>query len=142
MLKTIVILTLGFLMSCITPVFSADVSPLEKMINYERIERNLAPLSHDSKLECATRTHALDIGKNKYCSHYGSDRSSYATRMRRCGYEISVAEEIVACNFIKPQEALTTWLGSPKQKQIILNKQLTKMACSMHLNYWVCLLAK
>ena len=143
MFKFLSLFFIAFLsLGCSTLGYSSDTLPIEKLINYERIDRNLAPLTIDSKIKCASRTHALDIGKNKYCSHYGSDRSSFATRLRRCGFEISKAEEIVACNYFKPHEALTTWLGSTKQRNIILGKDFTKLGCGMFQNYWVCILSK
>lgn len=128
--------------ACGSIALAGDTMPFEKMINYERIDRNFAPLAVDSKLQCASRTHAIDSGKNKYCSHVGSDRSSFATRMRRCGLEIGTAEEIIICNEIKPSDAIKKMLESPKHKQIMLNSQWEKIGCGMHLNYWVCIFSK
>lgn len=130
------------LFACGSIALSGDTMPFEKMLNYERIDRNLAPLAVDAKLQCASRTHAIDIGKNKYCSAVGSDRSSFATRLRRCGHEIGKAEQVIVCDEPKPSDAIKKLLESPKHKQIVLDPQWEKIGCGMHLNYWVCILSK
>jgi len=137
-----VILSFFYFISCGTIAFAGDTMPFEKMLNYERIDRNLAPLAINSKLQCASQTHALDTGKNKYCSAVGSDRSSFATRMRRCGFEPSKAEQVIVCNEIKPSEAIKKLLDSPKHKQIVLDPSWEKIGCGMHQNYWVCVFSR
>jgi uncharacterized protein YkwD len=143
-MKFIFISQLIFLsfLGCDSIAIGSDTMPFEKLINYERVDRNLAPLSIDKKLQCASQTHALDIGKNKLCTHDGTDRSSFATRLRKCGFDPATVEEVIVCAVIKPSDAIKNMLDSPKHKQIVLDQKWEKIGCGMNKNYWVCIFAK
>ncbi len=94
------------------------------LINQERQNQGLAPLSMNAALREAARAHSRDMACQGFFSHTGSDGSSPADRVARYGYQFSyLGENIYAGNgpYNSPQAAFQAWMNSPGHRQNILS---------------------
>lgn len=123
-------------------VFAADDIAIENMLNTERVDRQLAPLTIDAQLQCAAKNQATFMGDNNYCSHRGKKANSLKDRLKECGFDLGVGEEIIACKYQAPSPVIKAWIDTPKTKAFMLNKSFTKLGCADYKNYYVCVLTR
>jgi uncharacterized protein YkwD len=65
-------------------------------------------------LRCAARLHAVDVATTGELDHRGSDGTDTQARVDAALYENIPTAELLAADFVDPQEALDTWKGSPE----------------------------
>jgi uncharacterized protein YkwD len=65
-------------------------------------------------LKCAARLHAVDIATTGKLGHTGSDGTDTQARADAALYENIPGAELVAADFVDPQDALDAWQGSPE----------------------------
>ena len=92
------------------------------LINEERANYGLAPLTVSYALEISSGNHSVDMVSNDFMSHTGSDGSSYWDREVRAGYTGRWGGEILASSRTHdtPQEAVDWWMNDPPHRAIIL----------------------
>ncbi len=90
------------------------------LINVERANNGLGPLSEQSQLAAAARVHSNDMACNHFFSHTGSDGSSPFDRMSRQGYSFSAAAENIAAGYGSPADVVAGWMGSEGHRANIL----------------------
>lgn len=84
------------------------------LINVERANTGLSPLSLDIRLEAAARWMSDDMAvRDNVITHIGSDNSTPAERIAREGYVATTGEESIAGGFITPDSLVAAWMGSP-----------------------------
>jgi uncharacterized protein YkwD len=66
------------------------------------------------ELRCAARLHAVDIATTGNLRHRGSDGSDTQARVDAALYENIPSAELLAADFVDPQEALDAWVASPE----------------------------
>lgn len=125
-----------------TFLFAKDAEPIEKIINQDRVQRQLGPLIVNEKIQCAAKLHVLDIGKSRLCTHTGKDRTNMKQRLKKCGFDVVVGDELLACAFATPEAAFKAWIDSPKQKQIVTDTKYSDIGCAEYQNYYVCILTR
>lgn len=108
------------------------------LINKKRASLKITQLSQSSKLICAAKRHALDIGARRSCTHTGKDGSRFSQRIADCGYRMRRGGEIVACGQTTPEKALEGWMNSPGHRAILTDSAYRDFGCYMSRNYWVC----
>ncbi len=94
------------------------------LINQERQNQGLAPLSMNAALREAARAHSRDMACNGFFAHTGSDGSSPADRVARYGYSFSyLGENIYAGNgsYNSPQAAFQAWMNSAGHRENMLS---------------------
>lgn len=96
------------------------------LVNKERVDRGLGPLSFDSKLQVIAREHSADMFKRGYFSHYSPEGKSVADRADEKLIEYSVVGENLA---YAPslQLAHKGLMDSPGHKANILSPEYKKI---------------
>lgn len=97
------------------------------LINNERANVGVAPLSGQSQLGNAARGHSQDMACNGFFSHTGSDGSTFAVRITRVGYSYSAAAENIAAGYGDPASVVAGWMGSQGHKDNMLNPNYTEV---------------
>jgi uncharacterized protein YkwD len=93
------------------------------LINNERMQAGLVPLTENAALDSSARTHSIDMALHDFISHTGSDGSSYWDREVRAGYPGRWGGEIIYAgsgSYNSPDQAVTWWMNDPPHKAIIL----------------------
>lgn len=93
---------------------------LLQQINRERSARHLRPLAEDSRLSKAAKGHSLDMARNNFFRHQGSDGSTPDKRVRRQGYNWSFVAENLSCGIIDVKKVTRKWMESPGHKKNML----------------------
>lgn len=109
------------------------------LINKVRGKYGLKAMSENELLTCASYIHASDIGPADWCSHIGTDNSSFTQRVRSCGYKYS-AVELLTCRRPTPEAAVNRWMQDSASKRNILSRQWSGFGCSSNNNFYVCVL--
>ncbi|MBV2358303.1 CAP domain-containing protein [Thalassococcus sp. CAU 1522] len=91
------------------------------MLNGLRGEAGLAPLKPSPALEEAAMQHAMDMARNGFFSHTGSDGSTVASRVRAAGYGFCQVAENIAKGQESPKNVMRSWVDSaPHRKNLLL----------------------
>jgi len=97
------------------------------LINKERKNRGLAPLTSNSSLRSAARGHSQDMACNDHFSHTGTDGSILPARLSAAGYSYSWAAENIAASSsqgFSPAAVVNNWMSSSSgHKENILNSK-------------------
>ena len=91
------------------------------LINQERANQGIAPLSVSSQLTASARQHSRDMACNDFFSHTGSDGSSPFARIASSGYSYSAAAENIFGGNVLPQAVFNSWMSSPGHRTNMLN---------------------
>lgn len=100
-------------------------SQVVDLINQERSNRGLSPLTQNNQLRQAARGHSQDMACNNFFSHTGSDGSSMGNRILAAGYSYSWAAENIAASSsggYSPQSVVMGWMNSAGHRKNILNE--------------------
>ena len=92
---------------------------LYDLINNERTQAGLAPLTVNNALEISAGGHSDDMAVNHFMSHTGSDGSTFWERIVRAGYTGRWGGEIIASGS-SPQAAVTWWMNDGPHRDVIL----------------------
>ena len=116
-------------------------------INEVRKNNQASSCIVDQILVEATTKHAMDMAKNNFVSHIGSDGSTYITRVRSFGATKDPSGEIICkgpggVNCV--EAVVNAWLDSPGHREIMLDPYNCYFGAACHLktsdmpgNYWV-----
>jgi len=91
------------------------------LLNEERANENLAPLTIDMRLMQAARKHNNDMAINDFVSHTGSDGSSPFDRIADSGYSMRSAGENIAAGYRTAEAAVQGWMNSDGHRANILH---------------------
>jgi uncharacterized protein YkwD len=98
------------------------------LLNGERADHGLAPLSPDERLASAATAYAHDLVAGSYFSHTGRDGSGVADRIERSGYLPRDAGWVLGENLAwgtgglaTPGAIMQAWMNSPGHRENILN---------------------
>jgi uncharacterized protein YkwD len=92
---------------------------LYDLINNERANARLEPLSIDGALEISAGIHSDDMAVNHFMDHTGSDGSTFWQRAVRAGYTGRWGGEIIMGGS-SPQSAVTWWMNDAPHREMIL----------------------
>jgi uncharacterized protein YkwD len=114
----------------LTPMAEATLC----LLNGERADHGLAPLSVDVRLADAATVYAADLVAGTYFSHTGRDGSSVLDRIKRSGYLPRGAAFVLGENLAWGSGALATpaaimnaWMNSPGHRANILNSDFREV---------------
>lgn len=88
--------------------------------NRERAVRGRKILRLSVLLNLVAQKHSEDMAARRFMSHTGSDGSSPFQRMKRVGYQYSLAGENVAADHRSVSEVMSGWMASPGHRSNIL----------------------
>ncbi len=108
-----------------------------------------SPLSWDTRLESAARSHSQDMVRNNFFDHSGSDGSRASARVTAAGYRWRATGENIAAGQESVTEAVNAWLDSPGHCRNVMNEKFTNMALACEVadgndykEYWTQVLAR
>lgn len=120
----------------------ASAQQARQMLNGMRSEKGLGQVQPSPRLEKAAMAHAMDMSRNGFFSHEGSDGSQVMTRVRRTGYGPCVVAENIAHGQRSLTEVMAAWANSKGHRRNMLNKRVTEYGLvKAPGNYWVMVLA-
>ncbi len=116
--------------ACAGQIDIAFTQRLIELINQERTSRGLPALRVDQQLTLAALDHTLDMACNNFVEHYGSDGSTWFTRIQARGYPYAAAFENVAAGnpaFGGSADWVVEilWMNSQVHRENILNPNVT-----------------
>lgn len=139
-LALLVALTALLLAACTASAVAApQLNPYEqqlvKYVNQERVKEGLKKLRVHAALVTAARSHATDMGVNKYFQHDSLDGSTFADRIVAAGYDREGfgswrAGETIAWGaglYSSPVVIVQQWMESPAHRAVILGKSLKEV---------------
>ena len=91
------------------------------LVNDERIEAGLHPLTWNDQLFVAARNHSLDMAVENYFSHTGLDGRSAGDRILDAGYDWQTYGENIAYGYADPEAVMAGWMNSDGHRANILN---------------------
>ena len=100
------------------------------LVNIERANQGLSPLTWNTQLSTAAQNHSASMAINDYFSHtddLDADGSSPWDRIHNAGYQYSAAAENIAAGDQTPEEVVATWMNSPEHCANILNPNYTEI---------------
>ncbi|MFH1427488.1 MAG: CAP domain-containing protein, partial [Patescibacteria group bacterium] len=92
-----------------------------ELINHDRLENNLLPLTLNLDLSAAALAKADDMIINDYFAHYSPNGNKPWDWINRDKYPYLYVGENLAMNFSGPESAHTALMASPSHKKNILN---------------------
>ncbi|MFW2542077.1 CAP domain-containing protein [Primorskyibacter sp. 2E107] len=105
---------------------TAGAQQVRQMLNGIRSENGLGPLRPSSALEQAAMAHAMDMAREGFFGHVGSDGTKAMARAKREGYRAC----FVAENIAKGQDSLTEvmggWARSAGHRRNLLSPRVTE----------------
>jgi uncharacterized YkwD family protein len=107
------------------------------LVNEQRAEAGLQPLTVDQPLADMALDKAKDMYSNNYFSHTSPTYGSPFDMMEDYGIPFSYAGENIAMGQRTPQEVMTAWMNSEGHRENILNPNFTKIGVASYNNYWV-----
>lgn len=96
------------------------------LINIERSNYSLSPLSWNSQLATAAQNHSSSMANNDFYDHTGVDGSPWE-RIINSGYQYTTAAENIAAGYLTPDEVVAGWMSSPGHRDNILNPNFTEV---------------
>ena len=101
-------------------------------VNALREARGAAPVSLNSELTAAAKTHARDMSVQNRPWHFGSDGSSPLDRAARAGYRGRLIGENISETFETELQTLSAWMEQPETRQVILDPRARDLGFSWY----------
>jgi uncharacterized protein YkwD len=120
---------------------SKDEQEMITLTNLERKTAGLKPLTPNSKLMAAARTHAANMAQLEMLEHTLNCKTP-ADRAKDAGYTYGWLGENIAWNQQSPKEVVESWMNSEGHKANILKEEATEIGVAVAKNtkgepYWV-----
>lgn len=105
------------------------------------------PVTWNDRLGQASLAHSLDMARNGFLSHRGSDNSDPEERLAKAGYRWTSYGENVGQGYRSPDEALRAWLKSEMHCKNIMNPAFAEAGAAYAKSktlrmYWTLVLGK
>ncbi len=91
---------------------------------------NLPPFTASPALGAAARNHSIDMARNNFMSHTGSDGASPWDRIQAAGYDFTTAAENIGAGYPTAGDMVNGWMNSPGHRANILSNE-----CDMGVGY-------
>ncbi|MCD4704538.1 CAP domain-containing protein, partial [bacterium] len=104
---------------------SISINSIFEIVNEERVENNLPPLTMNNKLIQAANNKAKYLLNSNSFDHSSTNGNKiFSDWIRETNYEYSFIGENLAINFENNESILKAWLESPSHKENILDEFL------------------
>lgn len=98
-----------------------------RLVNIERANNNLSPLTLDSSLSRVALSHSKDMHDNGYFSHTNLSGQSPFDRLKSAGISYRSAGENIAAGQSTPALVVNSWMNSDGHRKNILSSAYNKM---------------
>lgn len=112
-------------------------SEVVKLVNKERANVGLKPLTVHAKLTTVALDKAKDMSNNNYFSHTSPTHGSPFDMMKAYGISYGYAGENIAKGQRTPQEVMNSWMNSQGHRENILSPNFTMIGVGYYNGYWV-----
>ncbi|WP_098743117.1 CAP domain-containing protein [Paenibacillus sp. EZ-K15] len=112
-------------------------SEVVTLVNKERANAGLKPLTVHAKLTTVALDKAKDMSNNNYFSHTSPTHGSPFDMMKAYGISYGYAGENIAKGQRTPQEVMNSWMNSQGHRENILSPNFTKIGVGYYNGYWV-----
>jgi uncharacterized protein YkwD len=103
----------------VTGSMTADESKMINLVNQDRANNGLKPLTFDAGLRAGALAHSQDMSQNNYFSHTSPTLGDYGTRLKASGVKYSSAGENIAM-YPSVDQAEVGFMNSPGHRANIL----------------------
>lgn len=114
-----------------TRVLATDFSEYQKevlrLVNIERKNNKLSPLTLNTKLSNVATIKSQDMVTQNYFDHASPTYGSPFDMMKEFGIKYWTAAENIAMGYISPERVVVGWMNSPGHKKNILNSKFTEL---------------
>ncbi|MFC4099775.1 CAP domain-containing protein [Paenibacillus xanthanilyticus] len=107
------------------------------IVNKERANAGLKPLSMNASLSKVAMAKAQDMHNNNYFSHQSPTYGSPFDMIKAFGITYRTAGENIAKGQRTPQEVMTQWMNSPGHRANILKNGYTQIGIAYYKGEWV-----
>lgn len=107
------------------------------IVNKERKNAGLQPLSMNDSLSKVAMIKAQDMYNNNYFDHQSPTYGSPFDMMRSNGITYNTAGENIAKGQRGPTEVMNAWMNSPGHRANILNRSFTQIGIAYYKSEWV-----
>ncbi|MDR0270696.1 CAP domain-containing protein [Paenibacillus sp.] len=114
--------------------FAAEVI---KLVNQERANAGLKPLTENAKLSNMAMDKAKDMSNNHYFDHNSPTYGSPFDMMKQYGISYSYAGENIAQGQRTPSDVMNAWMNSQGHRANILSANFTTIGVAYYNGYWV-----
>lgn len=119
--------TVGAVACTAPPNANALVQQLVLRINLERTRVGLPSFRVSPELTQAAQQHACENASQNRLSHFGTDGSTFGTRVFRKGYDFNFVTENLALGYASPGRVLDAWLHSSPHRQNIFERRTNEL---------------
>lgn len=108
------------------------------LVNEQRAQRGLAPLTLSAELCAGARVKSQDMADNNYFSHTSPTYGSPFDMMKQFGITYNTAGENIAQGYATPEAVVTAWMNSQGHRENILSAKYTTLGVGYVAdgNYW------
>lgn len=118
----------GLQLTTCEPEFNRSFeTELIRLINKERKDDGLPPLSEQSQLTQAARQHSEDMACSQFFSHVSPTNGDVVRRVTLIGYDYSAIGENIAAGYDSPESIIQAWMESTGHRANILNSTFTQI---------------
>lgn len=107
------------------------------LVNRERADAGLSPVTWSPALADAAQRHAEDMAALNYFDHQSKDGRDFATRARQAGYDGSPTGENIAKGQRNPTQVMQSWMNSTGHRNNILAARSTELGVGLAERHWV-----
>lgn len=107
------------------------------IVNKERANAGLQPLSMNASLSNVAMIKAKDMYNNNYFDHQSPTYGSPFDLMKANGITYNAAGENIAKGQTSPTEVMNQWMNSPGHRANILNTSFTQIGIAYYNSEWV-----
>lgn len=100
---------------------SSPIDMVVALVNGERAQEGLAPLTPDSRLHLAAQSHSEYQASTGVMTHYGAGGSNAGQRIAAAGFPWRSYAENVAYGYTTAQAVVTAWMNSPGHRVNMLS---------------------
>ena len=106
---------------------SSFINEVIDLLNGERAQVGLDPLTKDPLLSQAAQLHSESMADNDFFSHTGADGSTFSEHIQDTGYQYSMAGENIAAGYSTPEDVVEAWMNSSGHRANILNQNFKEV---------------
>jgi len=98
------------------------------LVNQERANAGLQPLTFEPLLAQAAETHSENMAFQDFFSHTGADGSTFSDRIQATGFQVQGrSAENIAVGYTTPEAVVEGWMNSPGHRENILTPEFTQL---------------
>lgn len=121
--------------------FATQEDEVIRLVNVERTNRGLRPLTKNWELSRVARYKSEDMAKNNYFDHNSPTYGSPANMIRNFGIRYNAMGENIAYGQTTPASVMNSWMNSAGHRNNILSPNFTQIGVGLAKNsrgtpYW------